>query len=99
MPHKPNKMSNKMPTKKRSRRDLSSLYRAWRRRPLSGLRWQLTFTSSLLLAIVMIVYTIWISESIEPAGSSLPPGIQVAAVALIIVGAVLLFIMINFLLH
>ena len=96
MPHKP----NKMPTKKHSRRDLSRLYRAWRRRPLSGLRWQLTFVSSLLLAVVVIVYSIWISQSIEYTSlSNLLPGIQIAAVAIIIVGAIILFLLINFLLR
>ena len=89
-----------MPTKKRSRRDLSRLYRAWRRRPLSGLRWQLTFVSSLLLAVVVIVYSIWISQSIEYTSlSNLLPGIQIAAVAIIIVGAIILFFLINFLLR
>src|SRR5207248_11752039 len=96
MPHKP----NKLPTKKHSRRDLSRLYRAWRRRPLSGLRWQLTFISSLLLAVVVIVYSIWISQSIEQTAlSNLLPGIQIAAVAIIIVGAIILFLLINFLLR
>src|SRR2546421_7677737 len=100
MPHKPNKMSNKMPTKKRSRRDLSRLYRAWRRRPLSGLRWQLTFVSSLLLAVVVIIYSIWISQSIEYTSlSNLLPGIQIAAIVIIIVGAIILFLLINFLLR
>jgi len=56
-----------MSTIKRSRHDLSSLYRAWRRRPLSGLRWQLTIASSLLLAVVVIVYSTWISEDVEHA--------------------------------
>jgi signal transduction histidine kinase len=89
-----------MPTKKHSRRDLSRLYRAWRRRPLSGLRWQLTFVSSLLLAVVVIVYSIWISQSIEYTSlSNLLPGIQIAAVAIIIVGAIILFLLINFLLR
>ena len=87
-----------MPTMKRSRHDLSSLYRAWRRRPLSGLRWQLTIASSLLLTVVVIVYSTWISEDVEHT-ANLPPGIQVAAVALILVGSILLFILINFLLH
>ncbi len=87
-----------MPTMKRSRHDLSSLYRAWRRRPLSGLRWQLTIASSLLLTVVVIVYSTWISEDVEHA-ATLPPGIQVAAVALILVGTILLFILINFLLR
>jgi signal transduction histidine kinase len=96
MPQKP----NKMPTKKHSRRDLSRLYRAWRRRPLSGLRWQLTFVSSLLLAVVVIVYSIWISQSIEYTSlSNLLPGIQIAAIAIIIVGAIILFFLINFLLR
>ena len=89
-----------MPTKKHSRRDLSRLYRAWRRRPLSGLRWQLTFVSSLLLAVVVIVYSIWISQSIEYTSlSNLLPGIQIAAIVIIIVGAIILFLLINFLLR
>src|SRR5437764_7724536 len=89
---------NKMPTRKRSRHDLSSLYRAWRRRPLSGLRWQLTIASSLLLTVVVIVYSTWISEDIEHT-STLPPGMQLAAVALILLGAIFLFLSINFLLR
>ena len=96
MPQKP----NKMPTKKHSRRDLSRLYRAWRRRPLSGLRWQLTFVSSLLLAVGVIIYSIWISQSIEyTALSNLLPGIQIAAIVIIIAGAIILFLLINFLLR
>src|SRR5438105_2786206 len=87
-----------MPTMKRSRHDLSSLYRAWRHRPLSGLRWQLTFFSSLLLAAVVIVYTIWTSQSIEHT-STLPPGMQLAAIVLILLGAIFLFLSINFLLR
>src|SRR5437763_17110623 len=92
-PQEPNKMS----TMKRSRHDLSSIYRAWRHRPLSGLRWQLTIASSLLLAVVVIAYSTWISEDIEHT-ANLPPGIQVLAVALNLVGAIHLFILINFLL-
>ena len=89
--------SDKMPTMKRSRHDLSSLYRAWRHRPLSGLRWQLTIASSLLLAVVVIIYSIWFSEAVEHA-ATLPPGVQVSAVVLILLGSLLLFVMINFLL-
>ena len=87
-----------MSTRKRSRHDLSSLYRAWRRRPLSGLRWQLTFAASLLLAVVVIIYSVWFSETVEHA-ATLPLGIQVSAVALILLGSLLLFLLINFLLR
>jgi signal transduction histidine kinase len=88
------------PTKARSGRDTSSLYRAWRHRPLSGLRWQLTFASGLLFSAAVIIFSLWVSESIEhTALANLIPGIQVAALILIVVGVLALFVLINFLLR
>jgi len=49
---------------------------------------------------VVIVYSIWISQSIEYTSlSNLLPGIQIAAIVIIIVGAIILFLLINFLLR
>ena len=91
---------NTTPAKMRSGRDISSLYTAWRHRPLSGLLWQLTFVSGLLLSAVVVAFSIWISESIEHTPqANLIPSIQIAAFVLIVVGVITLFVLINFLLR
>jgi len=89
-----------MPTKMRSGRDVSNLYMAWRRRPFSGLRWQLTFVSGLLLSVVVVVFSIWISNSLDhTAQAGLLANIQIAALVLIVVGVFLLYLLMGFLLH
>lgn len=92
--------TNKMPSNVRSTRNISALYSAWKRRPLSGLRWQLTFVSSLFLSIAIILYTLWITNNVQPASAAhLSPDINIIALALIATGVILLFLLINFLLR
>lgn len=79
---------------------LSSLYTAWRHRPLASLRWQLTIVSSVLLSVVVIIFTVWISYAANHATQgTLLPDIQLTAVILIVIGVVSLFILINLLLR
>jgi two-component system OmpR family sensor kinase len=77
-------------------RDKASLFASWRRRPLAGLRWQLTFVYSVLFSILVILFGFWVSFS---TGHTLTLSIQVAALILIVVGAIALFILTNFLLR
>jgi signal transduction histidine kinase len=92
--------SKNIPPNARPPRNMSSFYSAWKRRPLSGLRWQLTFVSSLFL-ITAIILTIWITDSVASPASASPflPEIKFVALALIVAGVVLLFFVINFLLR
>src|SRR5437867_2217047 len=91
---------NNEPTKMRPGSHISSLYTAWRHRPLSGLRWQLTFVSSILLSAVVIVFSIWISYAVaHTALADLQHDIQEAALVLIALGVLALFGLINFLLR
>jgi two-component system OmpR family sensor kinase len=77
-----------------------NLYRAWRQRPLSGLLWQLTFATGILLIAVVIVFSIWISYAVEhTAVGDLQPDIQEVAVVLIVLGVLALFGLIHFLLR
>jgi len=82
-----------------TKHDISSRYTAWRRRPLSGLRWQLTIVSSIVLSVVVIAYGPWITYIEHTPHSDLLSNIQVAAVVLIALGAVTLFVLINVLLR
>ncbi|HLQ29507.1 MAG TPA: HAMP domain-containing sensor histidine kinase [Ktedonobacteraceae bacterium] len=77
-------------------RDKSGPYASWRRRPLAGLRWQLTFVHSLLLSILLILFGLWVSFSVE---HMLSFSTQVVALILIVVGAISLFVLTNFLLR
>jgi two-component system OmpR family sensor kinase len=89
-----------VPTDMRPARNISSLYVAWKRHPLSGLRWQLTLVTSLILCIVVILYTIWILNTVRPTSqSSLLANVQVIALILLGVGVIMLFLLINFLLR
>ncbi len=89
-----------VPTNMHHARNISSLSTAWKRHPLSGLRWQLTLVTSLILCVVIILYTIWISNIVRPTSqSSLFANIQVIALILLGVGIILLFLLINFLLR
>ncbi|GAC1625343.1 MAG: hypothetical protein NVS4B7_15780 [Ktedonobacteraceae bacterium] len=83
-----------------SGRKLANLYTTWRRRPFSSLRWQLTVVSSVLLSVVIIIFSLWISYFIDhETRSELLPNIQWTALILIAVGAVALFTLINALLR
>jgi signal transduction histidine kinase len=70
-------------------------YASWRRRPLAGLLWQLTFVHSLLLSMLLILFGLWVSFSVE---HMLSLATQVVALILIVVGAISLFVLTNFLL-
>src|SRR6266571_9531625 len=79
---------------------LSSLYAAWRHHPLASLRWQLTLVSSVLLSVVVIIFSVWISYAVNHAThGSLLPDIQLTAIILFVIGVVGLFILINLLLR
>jgi signal transduction histidine kinase len=92
--------SNNMPTDVRPTHNTSALYSAWKRRPLSGLRWQLTFVSGLLLTIAIVLFTLWITNNVQPEGAArFLPDINIIALALIVIGVILLFLVINFLLR
>lgn len=89
-----------VPANMRSTRNISSLYTAWKRHPLSGLRWQLTLVTSLILCLIVILYTVWIANTVEhTAQSGLFANIQVIALILLGVGIIMLFLLINFLLR
>ncbi len=92
--------SKHLPTKMRPTRNMSALYSAWKRRPLSGLRWQLTFVAGLLLASAIILYALWVTNSLQIADEAhLLPDINLTALVLIVLGVILLFLLINFLLR
>src|SRR5947208_13594690 len=76
-------------------------YSSWRHRPLSGLRWQLAFVYSLLICVLLIFFSIWTTYAIThiPVQSDLLISLQVAAVILIVVGILVLFLLTNFLLQ
>jgi signal transduction histidine kinase len=89
-----------VPTNMHHARNISRLSTAWKRHPLSGLRWQLTLVTSLILCIVIILYTISISNTVQSTSqSNLFANIQVIALILLGVGIILLFLLINFLLQ
>src|SRR5437868_8044993 len=76
-------------------------YSSWRRRPLSSLRWQLGFVYSLLICILLILFSLWTTYAIShiPAQGELFFSLQVAVVVLIAVGIFILFFLTNLLLR
>lgn len=74
---------------------------AWRQRPLSGLRWQLTFMYSTLLGIFLIALSILAYFSIASgiARGNAQAMILLVTIALLIVGVVLVFLLTNMLLR
>src|SRR6266516_2405277 len=79
---------------------LSSLYAAWRHHPLASLRWQLTLVSSVLLSVVVIIFSVWISYAVNHAThGSLLPDIQLTAMILSGTGVVSFFPFSNLLLR
>ncbi|MEO8970358.1 MAG: HAMP domain-containing sensor histidine kinase [Ktedonobacteraceae bacterium] len=87
-----------LPDEQQARRSLAF---AWRQRPLSGLRWQLTFMYSTLLGIFLIALSILVYYTI---GAGTARGdeqvlILVTALALIVVGVALVFLLTNMLLR
>ncbi len=76
-------------------------YSSWRRRPLSSLRWQLGFVYSLLICILLILFSLWTTYAIShiTAQNNLVFSLQVAVVVLIAVGIFILFLLTNLLLR
>ncbi|GAC1698126.1 MAG: hypothetical protein NVS9B9_20680 [Ktedonobacteraceae bacterium] len=76
-------------------------YRSWYRRPLSGLLWQMTFFYSLLICVLLILFSIWTSYAIThiaPEGV-LQTSLQIAAALLIVVGVCGIFFLTKYLLR
>ena len=96
------KVTNMVPPmpsdEQQARRSLAS---AWRQRPLSGLRWQLTFMYSALLGILLIILSIlaYFSLASGTARGDVQVTILVATIALLAVGVVLVFLLTNMLLR
>jgi signal transduction histidine kinase len=76
-------------------------YSSWRHRPLSGLRWQLAFVYSLLICVLLIFDNLWTTYAVSniTVRGGLLTSLQVAAVILIVVGILILFLLTNFLLR
>lgn len=92
---------NMPPTPTDEQQARRSLASAWRQRPLSGLRWQLTFLYSTLLGILMVVLSIltYFSLAAGTARGDVQTLMLVATIALIVVGVVLVFLLTNILLY
>ncbi|HVB23533.1 MAG TPA: HAMP domain-containing sensor histidine kinase [Ktedonobacteraceae bacterium] len=86
------------PDEQQARRSLAS---AWRQRPLSGLRWQLTLMYSALLGILLIALSIlaYFSIASGTARKDVQITILVATFALIVAEVVLVFLLTNMLLR
>lgn len=76
------------------------LYAAWRYRPLSGLRWQLTLVYSLILSFLVILFSLLTYFTIVPAAAygDVFPRIELVALSLIVLGACLVFFLTNLML-
>ena len=93
-----NMVSSTLPDEQQARRSLAS---AWRERPLSGLRWQLTFMYSTLLGILLIALSIlaYFSIASGTARKDVQITILAATFALIVAEVVLVFLLTNMLLR
>ena len=89
------------PTSTDERQARESLASAWRRRPLSGLRWQLTLLYSTLLGIFLIALSIlsYITLASAMTREEVQIIILIATIALIVVGVVLVFLLTNMLMR
>lgn len=78
-----------------------SPFSSWRRRPLSGLLWQMTFFYGLLICVVLILLSIWTSYAIThiTMPDVLLTSLPVAAVLLIVIGVLTLFLLTRYLLR
>jgi two-component system, OmpR family, sensor kinase len=76
-------------------------YRSWHRRPLSGLLWQMTFFYSLLICVLLILFSIWTSYAITHIApvEVLQKSLQIVAALLIVVGVFALFFLTKYLLR
>ncbi|HLJ34984.1 MAG TPA: HAMP domain-containing sensor histidine kinase [Ktedonobacteraceae bacterium] len=93
-----NMMPPRTPDEQQSRR---LLVFAWRQRPLSGLRWQLTLMYSTLLGIFLIALSIltYFTIGTGTARGDVQLVILLTTIVLIIVGVGLVFLLTNMLLH
>lgn len=81
--------------------DKLSPYSSWRRRPLSGLLWQMTFFYGLLICVLLILLSIWTSYAILHITMQgvLLTSLQIVAALLIIIGVFALFFLTFYLLR
>jgi signal transduction histidine kinase len=81
--------------------DKLSPYSSWRRRPLSGLLWQMTFFYGLLLCVLLILLSIWTSYAILHITMQgvLLTSLQIVAALLIVIGVFALFFLTLYLLR
>jgi signal transduction histidine kinase len=81
--------------------DKLSPYSSWRRRPLSGLLWQMTFFYGLLICVLLILLSIWISYAILHITMQgvLLTSLQIVAALLIVIGVFALFFLTLYLLR
>jgi len=78
-----------------------SPYSSWRRRPLSGLFWQMTFFYGLLICVLLILLSIWTSYAIThiTIQDVLLTSIPIVAALLIVFGVFALFFLTRYLLR
>jgi signal transduction histidine kinase len=81
--------------------DKLSPYSSWRRRPLSGLLWQMTFFYGLLICVLLILLSIWTSYAISHITMQgvLLTSLQIGAALLIVIGVFALFFLTLYLLR
>jgi two-component system, OmpR family, sensor kinase len=81
--------------------DKLSPYSSWRRRPLSGLLWQMTFFYGLLICVLLILLSIWASYAILHITMQgvLLTSLQIVAALLIVIGVFALFFLTLYLLR
>ena len=81
--------------------DKLSPYSSWRRRPLSGLLWQMTFFYGLLICVLLILLSIWTSYAILhiTIQGVLLTSLQIVAALLIVIGVFALFFLTLYLLR
>lgn len=75
-------------------------FSAWRRRAFSSLHWQLTIVYTLLFSILVVLFSVWITFIVNQTTlDNLLLSLQVGAVVLIVVAAIILFFLTSFLLR
>nr|HET6903363.1 HAMP domain-containing sensor histidine kinase [Ktedonobacteraceae bacterium] len=74
-------------------------FSAWRRRAFSSLHWQLTIVYTLLFSILVVLFSVWITFIVHHVTlDNLLLNLQIGAVVLIVVAAIILFFLTSFLL-
>ncbi|MGI9060578.1 MAG: sensor histidine kinase [Ktedonobacteraceae bacterium] len=75
-------------------------FSAWRRRAFSSLHWQLTIVYTLLFSILVVLFSVWITFIVNQTTlDNLLINLQIGAIVLIVVVAVILFFLTSFLLR